>query len=434
MRTLSPLVILAGATFACGSRSSDSAGDAGPADSAPDNDGGASCDVPDADFDGHGSLRCGGDDCDDRDPGTHPGAADEWSIDTLLTLPPKCAGCSASPVRCVSLALDAEGFIHLAYARYHPEEVPHSLIREGTWSGAGWTFADVDPSRERLVRTDCDLVFGGDGVGHILFDGEDGPYDWDTWDAIMQAYDSAPEDPDNDWTVQATSLPFQPFAATADSAGILHVVSRSYNELQYFADASGSFDLVSAISTDADWGLLMPSIAIAPDGAVHTAFTMSDASVVHAVNQGGLWQFDAVTSDGGWPFVRVDASGGAHLLYEGGVSDEYARTEATYWNVERLRDSSVMHRLFLDTDGSAHACYRQVPEQMYSYASNTTGAWTYRPLSESSGFDGTGGCDVAVDATGEVHVVFADDDGAVLRHAHGSRADGIDENCDGQLW
>ena len=109
----------------------------------------------DADGDGYDSEDSGGDDCDDTDPGIHPGAPDgTWILSTL--------DAEGNNGLDTSLAVDADGAVHVSYHDSTDEDLRYATNASGEWTievvdEEGWTGIHTslvldDDDAERVVR------------------------------------------------------------------------------------------------------------------------------------------------------------------------------------------------------------------------------------------------------------------------------------------
>jgi hypothetical protein len=113
------------------------------------------CEEFDVDGDGHGSIECGDDDCDDTDPNFGPDAPDGW-VHTMVLGP------FDQSVGIPSLAIDSNGTLHVVHLRADEAAMDHAWSNDGT----SWETERVDyPASEALQR--IDLAAGPNATLHL---------------------------------------------------------------------------------------------------------------------------------------------------------------------------------------------------------------------------------------------------------------------------
>ncbi len=114
--------------------------DGADGDSDTDSDTGPDCDIEgDRDLDGHDSLACGGDDCDDGDPAILPGASDPnavWSIEVVDPIARSPGG--------ADVAVAADGTVHVVYA-----DSSEGVVFHADRAGAVWSVETVEEAMGR---------------------------------------------------------------------------------------------------------------------------------------------------------------------------------------------------------------------------------------------------------------------------------------------
>ena len=370
-------------------------------DGAPDD--GGDCVTTDPDGDGHLPVACGGDDCDDLDPGVLPGAADEWPASTVL-----------GDMNCFSLALSPSGEFVAAYG-WGPGLDPFTIA---TWDGNAWRREEHDiPS---TFRPPCLLSFDASGGLHLLQESGDHVYDT-TSDVIG-----------DDWQLETFDL-FNWFDAAMDGQGRYRILlGAGVTYLSDPKDPIGDEDLQ-------DLPGFRGAIALGPAGQVHVAYRDS-SEIWHAFGGPQHLEVESIDvsiygHDG--VAIAADSSDQPRVFYEDddGSSNfiSFAERNAGRWTSEPtgLPDVNFFDAsMVIDPDGKAHVCYAgHVPDEFTNYATNASGPWTFRSLMAESG-----ACEVIVDSTGEVHVVYERYSDNTLRHEHGRPPNGRDDDCDGQAW
>lgn len=205
-----------------------------------------------------------------------------------------------------------------------------------------------------------------------------------------------------------------------------------YVTLRYgYRSPSGEWrfeDVTSATSS-------MASLSVALDATsrVHVAWMVGGGGVRHAVRDArGAWTIESVgDADGGAPVLTAGADGALHLAFLTYAGAEprprYARraSDAEPWVIESIDDprfrSTYAPGMALDAAGEPHLCYTTsttLPGDPFElhYARHRGGAWEVRSLGVAT--FGSYRCSLALAASGEAHLIFADVDGGIS-HAHG---------------
>jgi hypothetical protein len=365
----------------------------------------------DADHDGFGAEACGGVDCDDADPLVHPEAPDNadfpWAIVAIDD--EGTAGEQAS------VAVDAEGFVHVAYATY-------GVLRYATDRSGGWIAEVIDPSYGSAAA----LAIAADGALHVVYVGgglRHASTVSGTW--AIETIDPAP----------LNGAPGNATALAIDATGHLHVAYNIGGALRYATDASGAFVSELVADTYSSFGTsVFPSglgLAVSAQGEVHIAYGSAEQLVTHAVRGAQGWAFESIqggegTYVGGAGAAAFDEDGVFHLAFHGRPSsDSFQVFHATKavdadWNITAIAEyGDAQPALAVQPGGAAHVVFAGG-----GYATDLDGTWALEDASL-----GGPGASVAVDGDRSIHVAWSVS--GQLGYARRVQPDDLDQNCDG---
>jgi len=376
-------------------------------DTDADTDTGPVCDL---DADGHDSVACGGDDCNDGDATIHPGADDRTTtIETIEEGTPYC--CYPGQI-----GVAADGTVHVGYDI-------DDQIRHAFDDGGGFDFEDVS------TGVSPTLAVAGDGT--VRFAAVN-PYWADTL-LFLSNESGAWREEVIDGTPVISGAP-----AVAALDGDIHVtyVRANANALKHATDASGAWvaDDVGQVA----FGDL--AIAVAPDGAVHVAYMdHSTFHVMHAVDDGGGWTVDDIARELGQTSIEIAVApdGTPHLAWMGWATGDlnYATNATGDWVVDVIADegvSAAAPAIAVDSGGHVFVSYTMVADVWLGtlrLATDAHGDWELSDV-EGAGNEWTSG--IAIGPDDAIHIAYGDNvDGF---HAEISAADGIDQDCDGEAW
>lgn len=213
-----------------------------------------------------------------------------------------------------------------------------------------------------------------------------------------------------------------------DDAGREHVAYHDLQEqtLVYGYDDGGR--QWTTVDDELDEGGFL-DLAVDADGHAHLSYykgAADNGALRYATNATGAWVAETIADDidfsEGQTGVALDADGGVHLSYLQDEEIHYASRTADGWTTEVVADadnSGGRNALALDADGHAHIAFSKVFcywtndyfwQCMFSevdYATNAAGGWQVVTVDYASD-EQNSACDVdlALDATGEPHIVF----------------------------
>lgn len=407
----------------------DAATDSGPRDAATDDGGSELCGETDAqagihwdaDHDGFVSADCGGDDCNDDDAVTHPGAPDgtaPWSVhefggsDAEPAIAVDGAGrtyvSTAGLVRSsadgldwswdrdryighfayVPLAIDEDDGVHIVYQESAGDlsgEVQHATFAGGEWSTeVALAIERIDSSHERSAGLAIDPA----GALHaVLRLPVDWPFDRDVDVTYLTNQGGA-------WTEQRVDADASGRASVGlavDASGAAHIgypwtAPDVPAEVRYATNASGAWVVETVVA--ADWIGAVVAIALDDGGAPHLVFDDEAGALQHADRSSGAWALDEIDAEGRGASMAADAAGLLHVAYQKEAGIWYAQGGASAWTTEVVQP--------------------QLAQDAYARDVN-----------------------LALDPAGEPRIVFIDQIDEGLYYAIRSEVDGVDQNCDG---
>ena len=321
----------------------------------------------DGDGDGATTPACGGDDCDDTNPGVHPGAADlpasSCTAEGLWDV--AIAGEHASSS--AALALGPKGEARLAF---QTEEGHLALATDGA---AGWETEVVDLADG--VGSNLSIAVDALGHTHLAY-----------LDLPLQGLRYATDGPGYFALIKLNSGFagwFTSIAAGKD--GRVHLAYQDVDEKDLlYATCPGD------CATTGDWAFA----AVDTQGAVGRFTSMAldakgDPHVAYEDSTNGHLKVVTLANNGVWSFAVADAGPGA-----GGLAS-----------------------LALDAAGHGHAVSLAAAEGAIRYASDRSGTWVAKVavLGDYAAYTGQR-LSIVTDASGWPHMAYADGSGVGLRY------------------
>ena len=281
-------------------------------------------------------------------------------------------GGNAFTILPTSIAIDAEGIIHLGYANVTAGE---SIVRYANNSAGDWTITDISD---------------GEGIG----------------------------------------------AMCVDSQGITHMCYAVriglLDALVYASNAGGTWtsEIIDDLNHSAH-----ASIALDSDDQVHIAYTIYDGdySVIYATNADGVWN-PSVVDFGRYGAIAVDPTGDPRVVYVGEDIDQATIKCAegngeSWWNstVDIAESIDLFPSIAIDTEHRTHVSYstHTASSSTLMHAVETDDEWVnsvvehfeadYRPF--------LGHSSIVVGISGDVHISYmrgqssSHDDGGGLKYA-----------------
>jgi hypothetical protein len=292
----------------------------------------------DLDHDGHPSVSDGGDDCDDTDAATHPGAFDavagaceSWSLDALATSLVDSLG---DVGYAASVAVDAEGFVHVAYAEALPNTLTNYDLKYATNRYGSWRVERV----EGVGSTGRSLSLAVSGSGR----------------AVIAYHDDLAAD------------------------------------LKVARNVDGAWQ-IERVDTAGDVGQY-PSCALGADGRIYVSYADRTNADLKLAVYDGTWSTSVVDGGGDkglYSSLVVDGAGTLGVLYLNWVNDSkklvrFAKGTPGAWSFVDVTTTGVQGSdpsLALDAAGVFHATWRDFSSSFALYSRSPDGlAWTTSTL------------------------------------------------------
>jgi hypothetical protein len=294
-----------------------------------------------------------------------------WTIQTIDD--------SADVGQYASLAVDHDDRLYVSYY-----DRTHGELKVAVGGPDGWRIETVDAGGHVGLYTS--VAVGPDGRVHVVYvDGESGALKHALRHDDAWRVDTVDADANHgaDWSLGATLAGLT--SVTVDATGRAHVA--------YYDDAAGVLRYAvqfgdgwrREVADGAAFAGLDPSIAVGPDGVVRIAYCDfgSDRLKLAARGPGG-WTSEVVDADGLTGMgasLALDPDGGAHVMYReygsalGPKQLRYAERRGGLWGVQVVDPGPKAGRypaLALDAVGEPHVAYFDDDYQNLRYAERAT--------------------------------------------------------------
>ena len=368
-----------------------------------------------------------------RDVGGTPlPAAHAWSF-TTRTWQPVAVDQTGTVGRYSSLAVDGTGQVHVSYFDDTNSELKYATCAASCTTAATWQTVTVDQGGGSYNS----LAVDGTGGVHVSYrDGTDLKYASCAANCMTAA----------SWATVVVDQGGDLGAYTSlalDGSGRVHVsYSDGTNVDLKYATCAGS------CTTAANWQTVAidqsgfvgvyTSLAVDGSGRVHVSY-QGDADLKYATcpascSTAANWTtviVDAGGYAGAYSSVAVDGSGRLHVSYfEETTADlRYATcaagcTTAGNWQTvaaDQTGDVGYSTSLALDASGRVHVSYADFTNGDLKYATcaadcTSPGSWQTTALDHTGNLGGEDYTSLAVDASGGVHVSYFDDTNADLKY------------------
>ncbi|MHA2265851.1 MAG: InlB B-repeat-containing protein, partial [Candidatus Thorarchaeota archaeon] len=240
-----------------------------------------------------------------------------------------------------------------------------------------------------------------------------------------------------------------------DSLGDPHIgySMKSGGQIIHAVNATGSW-VYEQIGQSVDYGMgLGISIAIDPSDNVHAIYKTAFIEwfpVYYATNTGGSWDSTELLDDGFSLFptsIAIDVSGNLHITYDDGHDGlDYATcsaasdcTQSANWIITTIDAAVTYNSIATDSAGNVHVSYYDEGNGDLKYAtcsstSDCTQSANWNIQTVASTGDVGGYTSIAVDASGNVHMLFTDFTFDNLVYATNSGVTPGTGNCDNTDW
>jgi fibronectin type 3 domain-containing protein len=279
-----------------------------------------------------------------------------WRMKTIQTL--GTVGSSTS------LAIDAQGALHMSYY-----DVSNTDLRYANNSGGAWSSIALDSTNQ--VGSSNRLALDANGKVHISY------------------YDSL------------------------------------NGNLKYATNAGGSwlFDTIDSIGSVGSY----TSIVVDANGKVHISYyDDTNDDLKYATNAGGSWfnwTVDSTGNVGMYTSIGLDASGKAHISYYDVTNTalKYANNTGGSWSttsVDWIDNVGRFSSLLVDSEGKVHISYEKETGGDLMYATNAAGSWISDTVDGTADIRGSQYTSMAMDRHGVLHISYYDDTNDDLRYAN----------------
>lgn len=364
------------------------------------------CAVPDADNDGHDAVACGGSDCDDTDPATHPGGT-EFAVTFELVTDETTSN--------VTIDVDDQGVAYVGYLYDHQLRVADDAA--GFWayrSNGGGNRFDIHVAGDGAVQT---AVVSGTASPNVMV--------W--WPDV----DAMPEYPDG----LSGGSPSEVRFLAVDDDGRPHMLWHEYNlpTLTYAVrDADGW--TVESIDAGYDEGTV---IVVSGDGQPWIVYE-AEAGPTVATRINGVWQSELL--DGGdavSPTAVVAPDGSVHVARSGDTEQtvRYSTNASGAWTDEDVGDfvNAGFPAIAVADNGDVYIVAEDEPiqwEASLTLLTHTSDAWQQNQLRA----DVSSMRPAATIAGGKLLVSHIDLSGYTVQLIRAELADGVDQDCDATPW
>jgi hypothetical protein len=306
-----------------------------------------------------------------------------------------------------SLALDASGRAHIGYydATYQHLKYAYQGSAQRSRNWGVWQLETVDTQREVGMR--ASLALDSEGFPHIAYKYQDTS---GSGEAVRYAFKDAAG-----WHIDTASSGYVDFLSLAldknDQPHIAHqgsICTYTYRdasgwETEYVAFLWASADVSIAVDENLSAHVACPD----PWGGDVLQYAYRDASGwnVEIVDNGG---FSSVS-------LALDEEGYPHLCYSGYFDLKYAYKDALGWHIEIVdAEGGKSISLALDQYENPHISYINGRDEHFKYAYRDTDGWHVQILGTGLG---SGGTSLALDADGHPHISYYDSATSDLKYA-----------------
>ncbi len=315
----------------------------------------------------------------------------------------------------ISLALDGQGFPHIAYH----SAIPGENLRYASWNGHGFSVETVAPTNSSISGTA--LVIDGSNAPHIAFftsaEGNLSTFRLQYASRVLGGWAADFVDPDHFADANAT---FVTVSMVLDAAGLPHLTypAQDINRTRYAVLGGTSWTVANLLQPSATG-----SIALDGAGQPHFAVSPPGGNVVY-VPPSGPWSNITGALFGGPRSLALDASDLPTVAFLGQSGTfkpvNVATLNGTDWDVTTVDTASTSGSpvpLALDAAGHPHIAYPSGTAINYhlKYAAWSGTSWGAETV--DTGAQVGSDVSLALDANGDPHIGYFDRHKCSIKYA-----------------
>lgn len=316
---------------------------------------------------------------------------------------------------CSAMVSDDNNKQHIFYIDLVLAKTPLSYI---TNSGAKWVATVVDEQGD--VGEQSSIAVDADGFVHIAYyDDTNGSLNYannvEGWSAVVVDNSSA-------------KVGMYP-SLGLDSEGLVHIsyYDDVNKDLRYATNAGGSWSTDSR-DTGGDVGL-HSSLTVDANDAIHIVYLSSTSNnLKYTGNAGGDWVVNIVDNSGSVESriaTDIDSNGTVHAVYYRNGELIHANQTTSGWSKESIESSDVLGEgisMFIGQNDVIYVTYYNTFSSLLKYVNNANGEWNSSEIIESGNAGGIGNA-ISVDSNGNERIAYVDSTQSVLKYAE--RRNGI---------
>lgn len=316
---------------------------------------------------------------------------------------------------CSAIVSDDNNKQHVFYIDLVLAKTPLSYM---TNSGAKWVTEAVDQQGD--VGEQSSIAVDAEGFVHIAYyDDSNGTLNYannlNGWQTVVVDNSSA-------------SVGLNPSIAL-DSEGNVHIsyYDETNQDLRYATNAGGTW-IVDSRDTGGNVGFYS-SLSIDSDDGVHIVYLSSTSkNLKYTGNSGGDWVINLVDNSGNVDSriaSGVDSNDSVHVMYYRAGELIHANQTATGWFKESVESTDQLGEgisMYIDENDVIYCTYYNAFSSTLKYIKNVGGEWNVSEPIESEGQGGVGS-QIAVDSNGNERITYVDTVHGVLKYAE--RRNGI---------
>ncbi len=310
---------------------------------------------------------------------------------------------------CSAILSDENNKQHIFYIDLVLAKTPLSYI---TNSGAKWVTESVDEQGD--VGEQSSIAVDAEGFVHIAyFDDTNGTLNYannvDGWETTVV---------DN----SSSSVGMNPSLAL-DSEGKAHIsyYDEVNQDLRYATNAGGEW-VVDSRDTGGNVGMFS-SLSLDSNDGVHIVYLSSiSMNLKYTSNSGGDWIINLVDNSGNVQSkiaTDIDSNDTVHVMYYRGGELIHANQTTTGWAWESVESSDQLGEgisMHIDGNDVIYVTYYNTFSSTLKYIRNIGGVWNTSESIESEGQGGVGSA-ISVDGNGNERITYVDTVHGVLKYA-----------------